>query len=337
MLDSASATFDGNSTNVGAVASHFDYTQSNVKKMPSPPPETSFWDRAKPWDTDTEKAVNDYNATARQNLELYNAYSDHTSTSSGALRADYGDLGTFADGDLTIAKDPVTPPPDDKSTPGDVHHESRTTQPVTPPPPRPWTTPLSTTVSPGDHSAGAHTGTGSGTGVGSGGRTAVPPGSVRGEEDTVAAGYAPSADPPGPRPGPGTGWLPLGTSVGTGSGASTTPYVGVGDLGNVTGGKALPGQPGAGGVPGGGRQSGTGLPGGPGTSGGAIGGAGKSAGSRAQGGPGGMAQAGRGTKEEDAEHQRKYVLDSDTLFTDEARDDLDPTTGLPPVPPTIGA
>jgi hypothetical protein len=49
--------------------------------------------------------------------------------------------------------------------------------------------------------------------------------------------------------------------------------------------------------------------------------------------PGGR---GKGEREEDAEHNRKYGLDDDSLFTDEART-IDPVTGLPVTPPTIGA
>jgi hypothetical protein len=68
-------------------------------------------------------------------------------------------------------------------------------------------------------------------------------------------------------------------------------------------------------------------------------GVGRTAGGRLAGNnPAGMAPgAGRGKREEDREHQRKFMLDEDTLFTDEDREQLDPTTGLPPAPPTIGA
>jgi hypothetical protein len=48
-----------------------------------------------------------------------------------------------------------------------------------------------------------------------------------------------------------------------------------------------------------------------------------------------MAPGGRGKKEDDEEHQRKFVLDTDTLFGEEGRT-VDPVTGLPVVPPTIG-
>ncbi|EME52933.1 hypothetical protein H074_31472 [Amycolatopsis decaplanina DSM 44594] len=46
--------------------------------------------------------------------------------------------------------------------------------------------------------------------------------------------------------------------------------------------------------------------------------------------------AGRGAKDEDRERTRKYVQD-ESLFPRADTNDVDPTTGLPPVPPTIGA
>ncbi|WP_432849190.1 hypothetical protein ACQPXB_01560 [Amycolatopsis sp. CA-161197] len=56
---------------------------------------------------------------------------------------------------------------------------------------------------------------------------------------------------------------------------------------------------------------------------------------------GGMGAAGsKGKGEEDAEHQRKYGIDDDSAFSlldDEDGRLLDPHTGLPPTPPTIGA
>jgi hypothetical protein len=50
--------------------------------------------------------------------------------------------------------------------------------------------------------------------------------------------------------------------------------------------------------------------------------------------PGGR---GKGESDEDREHQRKYVQDSDQLFTEDGQKILDPETGFPAVPPTIGS
>jgi len=48
------------------------------------------------------------------------------------------------------------------------------------------------------------------------------------------------------------------------------------------------------------------------------------------------AGGGRGKSEEDAEHNRKYVLDTDDIFAGEDAA-IDPATGLRATPPTLGA
>jgi hypothetical protein len=64
------------------------------------------------------------------------------------------------------------------------------------------------------------------------------------------------------------------------------------------------------------------------------------AGARGASGMGGMGAAGgKGKGEDDKEHQRKYGLDDDSAFSltdDDGGKLLDPRTGLPPTPPTIG-
>jgi hypothetical protein len=324
-LDSAGSTFDSNSSNVTSVASYFDYTQQNVKKLPDPPPEAGFLDRLNPWDTDTETAVNQYNADAKKNVDVYNAYATHTSSSGSSLQGDYGDLGQFDSGEITIIKDPATPPPG-TSTTGAVVPETRqgTIDQRGLVPPGTITPPPAAAV-PGAHDTGT--------------RHVTPPGGVDSGDDTTTAGFTPAPDtlPVGNVPGTAPGVVPETSKSGTGG---VGPYAGVGglsyldDAGHGTGTRV----PGAGGAPGAGRQSGAGVPGEAGARGsGSL--AGRNAtGSRLQNGPGGAGPGGRGVnKEEDAEHKRKYVLDEETLFTDEDRMDLDPVTGLPPAPPTIGA
>ncbi|MFC5121025.1 hypothetical protein ACFPN7_44430 [Amycolatopsis halotolerans] len=54
---------------------------------------------------------------------------------------------------------------------------------------------------------------------------------------------------------------------------------------------------------------------------------------------GGMAGGGKGKGEEDKEHQRKYGIEDDSAFSlvdENGERALDPRTGLPPTPPTIG-
>ncbi|MEV7043090.1 hypothetical protein [Amycolatopsis sp. NPDC051061] len=318
VLDSTSATLDVNAGNVSSVAESYDYTRNNMVPLPSTPPEAGFWDRAAPWDTDTEDAVNKYNADAQRNLELYRTYAASTEQHGSALQSDYGELGMFDGGDITLTKEPATPPSVHGKTghPSEQPHQHQqvTSPPSTVPPPAVSSVAPPITV-PGGHDTGG-----------------LPSREVSGD-DTTTAGYVPPAVtppslgsianlPPGPLPGSG---VPNTTSP--------APY--------PVGGSGYPGGPGgsgpgSGGVPGDGRRSGVrgGLVEEPVRGGSA--GAGRTGG-KLNGSPGGLAHGGRGKAEEDREHHRKYVRDDDTLFTEDDREELDPVTGLPPVPPTIGA
>ncbi|SEP52435.1 hypothetical protein [Amycolatopsis saalfeldensis] len=333
VLDSTSATLDANSGNVSSVASNFDYTKNSMVKLPSPPPEASFWDKAAPWDTDTENAVKKYNADAQRNLEVYKSYATATQQQGSALQSDYGELGTFDGGDITLAKDPAAPPAahgtgGHGNTPPHQQHQQ-----VGPP--------SSSAPPSGSPSA-------SGPGAVSGGHdtngSSFP---NAGGEGTSTAGYVPPATSPGGGGGSNLSNLPFGSIPGsnTPNTVGPSPYA-VGGFGYPGGGSGpgagsggrLPGESGPGsGGPGSGRQTGARgggaaeetVRGGPAASG--------RGGGRSTSSPGGMAQGGRGGKtEEDREHERKYVLDDDGLFDEDGKT-VDPVTGLPPVPPTIGA
>jgi hypothetical protein len=341
VLHMTAGTFQDNSRNVQTQAEFFDYTRGNLTDLPDPPPDQALAQMgASPWLFDTESLVKDYNAKQQHNTDLYNAYANHGSASGGSLSADYGQLAAFNAGNISVADSAVAPPPQTKASVGaGGRHRAPDNPPaasgshgvnapsgVTPPP------------------ATGHPGS-AGGGVPGGANGAGPSGIGSGGEGTTTAGVAPPAGFP-PSGGAGGGLVPplsSGPGVGAGSAGTPSPLSAVGGLGGFldgpggVGGKT-PAGPGAGsGLPGGGRQTGA--------RGGMVdepvrGGATDSSrgGSRSQGGPGGMGQAGRGkSSEEDREHERKYMLDTDTLFTDEDRKELDPTTGLPPVPPTIGA
>ncbi len=310
VLDSTSATLDVNSGNVSSVAESYDHTRNNMVPLPSTPPEAGFWDRAAPWDTDTEDAVNKYNADAQRNLELYRTYAASTEQHGSALQSDYGELGMFDGGDITLTKEPATSPSAHGTTGrlGEQPHQvSPPPSTVTPPAVSSMTPPVTV---PGGHDTGG-----------------LPSPELSGD-DTTTAGYVPPAATP-----PGLGSIanpPPGSSVPNTPSPTPSPGGGFGYPGGPGGG-----GPGSGGVPGGGRRSGArgGLVEEPVRGGSA--GAGRTGG-KLNGSPGGLAPGGRGKTEEDREHQRKYVRDDDTLFTDDDREELDPVTGLPAVPPTIG-
>jgi hypothetical protein len=281
--------------------------------------------------------INDYNAKQQANTDTYNAYANHGTASGGSLSADYGKLDAFNAGTITVGPDPVTPPAAKTTTPGVGRHRAPdTTDTGTG---HTTTPPGTATVPPGAATPGGGPGDHSGNGASGPGAGQSPP------DGTTTAGFTPST------PTPGGSWpggldqlvppIPGGGSS-SGSTGSPSPYA-VGGLGYLDGpgsgaGGKVQGGPGSGtgsGVPGSGRQ--TGARGGLVEEPGRTGPAGSSrAGGRVQNGPGGVGQAGRGAKEEDKEHQRKFMLDTE-LFSDEDRREVDPVTGLPPVPPTIGA
>ncbi|GAA4537299.1 PPE domain-containing protein [Amycolatopsis samaneae] len=140
-----------------------------------------------------------------------------------------------------------------------------------------------------------------------------------------------TSNPPGAgakQPIPG----PFGPGAGVGSGQrgrTSDPRSGSGGPGS--------GAPGAGKALGEGRGSGTG-----GTRGGVAEPVARGTANARGGtgvGPGVAGQGGKGKREEDREHRRRYVLEDDAAFQltgDEGDKAVDPRTGMSPVPPVIG-
>ncbi|WP_143268013.1 hypothetical protein [Amycolatopsis alba] len=337
VLNVTSDTLADNSGNVTNVASHFDSTQKKMVPLPDKPPEKSFLDAALPWDTDTEKSIGDYNQTSKQNAEAYNSYATSTRTQAKLLTGDYGTLGEFDAGEVTLIPGPGTP--DAKRGPVKgfgADRSDRDTGPGTATPPSsrpapssgpaPVTPGFSTNAGPGEHTA-----------------TPAPVPHPAAHEETTTSGWTPPATSPGPvSPGPGV--PSLGVPSGPETRAANPYFEGGWNPGAVPGsgpgaGGRTPGGGGSGsgtgGAPGAGRQTGMrGVPGEPGP----VSGAGSSrAGGRPGSTPGMMPPGGaRGKSEEDRERQRKYVQDDDALFTEKGDKLVDPETGYPAVPPTIG-
>ncbi|WP_191259277.1 hypothetical protein [Amycolatopsis oliviviridis] len=323
VVDSAGSALNANGDNVADSAHGFNRAKGSMEPM-GDPPDKGFFDVASPWDTDTERAINEYNAKAQRNLGIYNSYAAHVDSQGQGLRADYGEMvpefGSSSTGDSAPVRGFGV-----RSDTGGDHPARSGGHPVTPmvggaPPPGPVAGP-------------GHAGSGSVSGPGSVNVPATSGSHVN--DGTTAAGYTPLDPRTGltlpntPIPGvpaPGSGPTAGGVNLVGGPGGS-----------GAAGGLGAAGKPReVGGVPGGGRQTGArGLAeeSGRGGAGASRGGSGRLA-----GGPAGIAPGpARGAKEEDKERQRKYVQDEDTLFTDEDKKSVDPVTGLPPAPPTIGA
>lgn len=322
VVDSVGSALNANGSNVGDSAHGFNQAKGSMDPM-GDPPDKSFFDAASPWDTDTEKAIDEYNAKAQKNLGIYNSYAAHVDSQGQGLRTDYGQISPeFGSSSASPAEPSSVQARRDtaagaKSTGGAPH-----TPVVTPP-----ATPHPAAVSPG----GAPGGSGP-----EGGQFVPGPGSSpqTGSEDTRAAARTPPSLLPGGLP-PGS-TVPFGpdgtTSVGNPQLTGGVDFLG-GPGGGPGGSRLGTGEPG---LPGGGRQTGARGIDEPGR-GGAAGG--RSAGSRVSGGmPGMVPGAARGAKEEDKERQRKYVQDEAGVFSEEDRKAArDPITGLPPAPPVIGA
>ncbi|MFF0147380.1 hypothetical protein ATK36_2117 [Amycolatopsis sulphurea] len=347
----AAQTYTSNGQNLTDLAHGFDEMKAALQPMPKTPPHKNFLDTATPWDTDTEDQINTYNRMARENLDRYHGYQQQAQTSGQGLKTDYGQLNKF-DGEVSIAPPaPVSSSPSRHTPTGgrNRHSSARSefTGPVgaghTSPPPAEGSVPNVHMPPAGHPLPGENPGPGTPFG---GTRTAgyVPP---------SLPDMRPGSVPPLPVPGAGGG----GSSW---SGSAFVP-------GGFGPGSSLSGVPGASGVsvPGAGGSAGRGLSSGPGGAGGPVGrglpngpgggarsgageegavrGSGGSAattGARGGAGMSGMgAPGGKGKGEGDKEHQRKYGVDDDSAFslTDDDGDRLvDPRTGLPPTPPTIG-
>ncbi|ATY09621.1 hypothetical protein CU254_03440 [Amycolatopsis sp. AA4] len=334
-----------------------------LQAMPPTPPHKNLWDQGTPWDTDTEKQINAYNAAANHNVERYQKYADQAKANGQGLNSNYGQVSAFdgqnlkidSGGDHAPSKAGIHEwayrgPGRDSGGPdsGPGASGGLGSWPGANGPGATGPGANGPGVSgPGVSGPGGH----GGTGVGSfpPGGVAVPPGGgvspgYRPGDETSTAGWTPpSVDRVG-----GANWTPpVPTSFGGGSGNSD--WSSGGGFGPLGGGGGVGGGAEAGGRTGGIAArlgGGTGVGAGAGAGAGAAeeaatrGSAGKgTAGAKGSPGMGGMAPGGKGKGEEDKEHQRKYGIEDDSAFSlvdENGERALDPRTGLPPTPPTIG-
>lgn len=327
-IDLAGESFNHNGNNVSDAANGFNQAKDSMEPMGEPPDRT-FLDVFLPWDTDTEKAIDRYNKTAEANKNIYDRYAAHLDGQGAGLRTDYGEISPEF-GQPSAGESVPVRGFGARGDSGEDHPVRSGGQPVMPmvgggsPPSGPVAGP------------GGHTGSGP---VSDPGSVQVPAVGGRhvGGDGTSVAGYHPLESRTGPQPP----HLSAPVVPGPGGGSGSMP--GGGNLVSGPGGLGAAGRPGgvgrlgeSGGAPGGGRQTGArGIVDEPGRGSAASG---RGGGGRLAGAPAGIAPgAGRGAKEEETEHRRKYIQDEDTLFTDEDKMQVDPTTGLPPAPPTIGA
>jgi uncharacterized protein YukE len=73
----------------------FNLNKGQLKDMPASKPDTSFWDDATPWDTDTEDKVNSYNSEEAHNRKVYSEFQSASNTNRGELPKEFP--GVMAD------------------------------------------------------------------------------------------------------------------------------------------------------------------------------------------------------------------------------------------------
>ncbi|MET9263401.1 hypothetical protein [Amycolatopsis sp. NPDC004079] len=344
-MTDAQQTFHDNSGTHTSAASMLDNLRNQMAPMSAEPLTNALRSGKNLFDSDVMAEMRNHNAASDKNLQLYQEFTHQTQANSGQLKYDYGKIGAYDGGGVTVNRQPGGPdagrPAVGKSGkvgevgkpgPGGGERWTGSTGPgVTGP----------DSQSPGVNGAGGsglYPGDGNpGSGnPGSGGHPRVPNPS----DATSASGY------PGPG-GPGqSGFVPPGyagyqpggsgpnSGGSSGSGLGYTPGIGFGPAGGGSQGGATTLR-GPGGSPGAGSRAGAGEFGPRGSGAGTGAARGGAAGERGM--PGAGMSGGRGgKKEDDAEHNRKYVLDTDDIFADEEAT-IDPVTGLRSTPPTLGA
>ncbi|WP_019809313.1 PPE domain-containing protein, partial [Saccharomonospora halophila] len=70
---------------MGSQAEAFTSAASKVQPVPAKPPESNFVNDVWPFETDTDRAINSYNAKAQTNVDAFNAYYEATTANSRAI------------------------------------------------------------------------------------------------------------------------------------------------------------------------------------------------------------------------------------------------------------
>lgn len=304
---------------LGEQHTSFTTVHTQVQEVPKDPPKNNLFNAMKPWTTDTDRAIRDYNTKGQANVDAFNTYFK-ASNDNGQKMPTYAALDGQKEsvgvngGDDGKGKDDGKKKPngsDDRPgidqpgfKPGDVPGMNDPRVPgtggLTPP-----------KVPGGDYTTPKIPGGGDYNTPKIPGSDYTPP---KWDDGTHSSGYTPPKIPGGSFPG-GGGFGP-GGGGGGGAGDFSMPGAG-GDFG--PGGSGFGPGGGAGFGPGG--SSGAAVPGSAGRGGvggamggGAGGGAGTGAGSRGStgmGGMGGMGQGGKGKGGEDDERTSKYLLGDD--------------------------
>jgi hypothetical protein len=291
-----------NATALDAEVTAFDHIRSQVEPVPATPPQSSLGNDVNPFQSDTDAAINAYNAKAAKNVALYEAYNADTTAARGQVPKNYAQPAP-----LNASASAVT----------------RTASPVGP------TSAATPKVGPGGPSQSAATD----ASAAAGGDPAAPPtpggtpGQSGGASDTPGRQTPAATTPSGATPG-GVPLLPGGRDTMAGGPLSSRARRAAEAQRKFAGAGGGPGSGGPGGIGsfggGTGSGSGNGLRSGSSVGTGPVpgqGNAGQQAGrggaaapaARGAAGPGGMpgGAAGRREGDDDQEHRRKYLIEPD--------------------------
>lgn len=333
-LEDSRAKLQESDTYLGEQTAAFNTAYSKVQPIPKEPPSSGFLNDITPWETDTDRAIKDYNAKAQANVDAFNEYYKASAT-NGRHMPRYTALDGQVGG-IEVDEGGGDARPGD---PGD-----------------------SGSGGAGDGGAGSGGGAGGGSyqpggvpgiggGAGGGGGGSYQPGGVPGigggagggsyqpgdapgvgrgtgsyqpgdyggddpaewDTTTSASGFAPSkASTPDFSGGGGAGFTPGGAGGGAGSGGGGGFGPGGGFVPGGAGAAAAPGQPGS--SSGAAGQGGAAAGAGRAATGGVGGASGRGMGAMPMGAMGGAGRGGKGA--EDEEHQTKFLVeeDSNSLF-----------------------
>ncbi|OZM72847.1 hypothetical protein CFN78_13955 [Amycolatopsis antarctica] len=99
--------------------SAFGDVRNRVQEIPEKPPESGFWNDVAPWETDTDRSIDDYNAKGESNVQAFNAYYDESVRNAAGMPNFSGVDGEFGKIDIDDREgDPKGPPPERKEPPG---------------------------------------------------------------------------------------------------------------------------------------------------------------------------------------------------------------------------
>lgn len=331
-------------------SSAFHTTHNALRPMEGGEPDVSWYQKGIWWESDAEEGQRQWNENNRHNIEQYKTYDTTSRATMSTVPTAYPSLNEsfggvpLATGGTAGVDGRSTGTPSVGGTGGGLTSASG------------YSGPGGVSATPSVNAPAAAYGGSGGVGAGSGGQYTTPAGYGSGATSPTTYGAVPGgAGAYGPSGagaygaggfGPGSRGSRSSTDYNAGAGGAFAPIGGAagGGYGPTGGGAGGSGAGGAGQGPGAGSRVGMGPAG---TGGGMSAAPGGAAAAAAAGGRGGMgggmmggAGAGRGQGGEDADHQRKYGVDSDEWFTPERDEDggvlRDPVTGMPVVPPVIG-